>query len=79
MRPLLILQQALVCDHPGRRRRILGTVGPRSRRAKWLRRQALEGGWTRTEAGGDLCPDHKDARPIGPVEGSRFEPEAKGG
>jgi hypothetical protein len=60
----MIRAMALVCDVPGCKSRILGTVSPRSYRAKWLRRKALEQGWTRTERRGDLCPDHTIARPM---------------
>jgi hypothetical protein len=58
----MIRAMALVCDVLGCKSRILGTVHPRSFRAKWLRRMAVEQGWTRTEGGGDLCPDHATSR-----------------
>jgi hypothetical protein len=33
----------------------------RPRLARWLRARAAEEGWTRTEAGADLCPEYKGA------------------
>jgi hypothetical protein len=70
----MIRARALVCDHPGCDRRILGYGGPRAKRARTLRRRALGEGWTRTENGTDLCPDHRIASPTDTGEGRMAEP-----
>jgi hypothetical protein len=63
----MIRNKALTCDHPGCPREI---VGPPGGQARTLRGRAAKQGWTRTEAGRDLCPDHSTPQPSpGPPEG----------
>jgi hypothetical protein len=55
----MICNKLLTSDHPGCPRE---TLGPSGGLARTLRRRVAEEGWARTEAGGDLCPDHSPPR-----------------
>jgi hypothetical protein len=56
---MTIRNKALECDVPGCKRMVVGTGRGRANRARKMRRQAAEEGWVRTEAGADLCAEHK--------------------